>query len=438
MAKNYEVVVVAKGLQKDGGQVIKSRFLINAESKKNAFEIAKKMWKNDMEESDFHITDVLLEDDYRNKYLKMAKGGSIKVGDKVRSTVFNDISGEVISKKGEMLMVVGKNKNNPSKVKHEVLRVNEVEKMANGGTTGLSDKEKSIIEQYKKTIVKLYNDLIARTKERDSQRIYTTDLNDHLILIDRMKRGSWKNAWAFWNGMDSIPREKITNGAYDLLMKKNNITSYAKGGEVDSSAINKLWEGYAEAVLFTEVDMDTDESLDSQYSIYDFDEKTVKETKKMLGVFYSQNKEAIQDSGLDLNTIGNDIWYTRSGQGAGFFDHSLDDDVEQKLINGANALGEYPSVEVYNGKISIRGGRVFAKGGKVISQFRVTSGRGGGKETWVISHPKIEQKGVYFKSDYSESEAKNHWYENVFQKYEKGFYAKGGSLSGFNYSIGGL
>ncbi len=68
----------------------------------------------------------------------------------------------------------------------------------------------------------------------------------------------------------------------------------------------------------------------------------------------------------------------------------------------------------------------YAKGGSVISQFKVTSGRGGGKETWIISHPKIEDKGVYFKSDYTESEAKNDWYKNVFQKYEKGFYAKGG------------
>ena len=29
-------------------------------------------------------------------------------------------------------------------------------------------------------------------------------------------------------------------------------------------------------------------------------------------------------------------------------------------------------------------------------------------------------------------------YENVFKNYEKGFYAKGGLLGGFNYSIGGL
>ena len=133
----------------------------------------------------------------------------------------------------------------------------------------------------------------------------------------------------------------------------------AKGGEV----IDKLWQGYSEAILFTEIDLDTDEPLDSNYSISDFDSKTVKDSKEMLSKFYNDNKDAIIKSGLDLSIVGNDVWYTRSGQGAGFFDHSLEDDIEKKLIAGAKALGEYPSVETYDGKISVRGGRVFKKGG---------------------------------------------------------------------------
>jgi hypothetical protein len=140
---------------------------------------------------------------------------------------------------------------------------------------------------------------------------------------------------------------------------------YAKGGSVDDSIIDELWSGYASAVLFTETDSDSGEPLDSEYSISDFDKETVTSTKKMLAEFYSKNKEAIEESELDLDTIGNDVWYTRSGQGAGFFDHSLDAEVEEKLTKGAKALGEYPSVETYDGKISVRGGRTFAKGGFV-------------------------------------------------------------------------
>jgi hypothetical protein len=133
---------------------------------------------------------------------------------------------------------------------------------------------------------------------------------------------------------------------------------YAYGGGLDTE-ISKLYKGYLEAVIFTE-----EENLGSYYTIHDFDKATQKSTKDMLTRFYNENEKAILESGLDLETIGNDIWYTRSGQGAGFFDHSLDDDVERKLINGAKKLGEFPSVEEYKGKISIRGGRVFAHGGE--------------------------------------------------------------------------
>jgi hypothetical protein len=156
------------------------------------------------------------------------------------------------------------------------------------------------------------------------------------------------------------------------LTEEEQAQYFAKGGSVDDSVIDELFNGYASAVLFTETDSDSGEPLDSEYSISDFDKETVTSTKKMLAEFYSKNKEAIEESELDLDTIGNDIWYTRSGQGAGFFDHSLDSEVEEKLIKGAKALGEYPSVETYDGKISIRGGRTFAKGGFVATvEFNV-------------------------------------------------------------------
>ena len=157
---------------------------------------------------------------------------------------------------------------------------------------------------------------------------------------------------------------RLDNQWYAIVEARNRKNkNYANGGSVDDSIIDELFNGYASAVLFTETDYDSGEPLDSEYSISDFDKETVTSTKKMLAEFYSKNKEAIEESELDLFTIGNDVWYTRSGQGAGFFDHSLDSEVEEKLTKGAKALGEYPSVETYDGKISIRGGRTFAKGG---------------------------------------------------------------------------
>jgi hypothetical protein len=196
----------------------------------------------------------------------------------------------------------------------------------------------------------------------------------------------------------------IENGIYDVLNPKTNrihrvtlnqikyanggglanvpesfpetdAMSYKTGGGVNNEEINLLLNGYFSAVLFAETDYDTEESLDANYSMSDFDKETVDSTKKMLTDFYSKNKKAIKDSGLDLDTIGMDIWYARAGHGAGFFDHNLDSDVEQKLTKGAKALGEYPTVETYDGKISIRGGRVFkANGGGLGKGFEYSIG----------------------------------------------------------------
>ena len=66
---------------------------------------------------------------------KMAKGGTIKVGDKVRSTTFKGVEGEVISKKGDMLFVRKHDATSNGDMQHDVLRIDEVEKMADGGVT---------------------------------------------------------------------------------------------------------------------------------------------------------------------------------------------------------------------------------------------------------------------------------------------------------------
>lgn len=167
-------------------------------------------------------------------------------------------------------------------------------------------------------------------------------------------------------------REKVGelgNNKIKELLKKQ---TFAKGGEV-SDEVEQLWRGYSAAILFAEIDMETDEPLDWNYSVDDFDAQTVSDSKEMLHKYYMENKDAIAKSGLDLFVVGNDIWYTRAGHGVGFFDHSLDSDVEKRLIKGAKMLGEYPTVETYNGKISVRGGRIFndyAKGGKV-GKFKV-------------------------------------------------------------------
>ena len=215
---------------------------------------------------------------------------------------------------------------------------------------------------------------------------------------------------------------------YDKLLADSQYADggmMAKGGEV----IDKLWQGYAEAILFTEIDLDTDEPLDSNYSISDFDSKTVKDSKEMLRKFYNDNKDAIIKSGLDLSIVGNDVWYTRSGQGAGFFDHSLEDDTEKKLIAGAKALGEYPSVETYDGKISVRGGRVFKKGGTFAAGVKAIEKRLVGTKV----NPKYQKDygKTYDKEEAHEAASKIKGKMRAMElanKYKKKKLAKGGTI----------
>jgi hypothetical protein len=70
--------------------------------------------------------------------------------------------------------------------------------------------------------------------------------------------------------------------------------------------------------------------------------KAYTEIKKFLDLAGDSVIEAIETNGLER--LGHDIWLTRNGHGAGFFDHSYDDENEKRLIQAGNALKE---VDVY-------------------------------------------------------------------------------------------
>jgi hypothetical protein len=65
-----EVVVVAKELEKDGGRILKFRYLMAFDNKKDAIQHAKQMWIDEHDKSDLHIVEVLTADDYKQKYMQ--------------------------------------------------------------------------------------------------------------------------------------------------------------------------------------------------------------------------------------------------------------------------------------------------------------------------------------------------------------------------------
>jgi len=145
---------------------------------------------------------------------------------------------------------------------------------------------------------------------------------------------------------------------------------------IDPQNLNEILKGYIEAALWTEEErlMDDANSMnttdDNDY--YDEEDETPDEIK-FLRIMKEKNQrktiesfsrediepdslirayqdikefirlagdeavnEAINEKGFEQ--LGHDIWLTRNGHGAGFFDHSYDN--EQKLMDAAHALKE--------------------------------------------------------------------------------------------------
>jgi hypothetical protein len=82
----YEMVVVSKELEKDGGSFHKDRFFVSAKDIDEAKKIAIELWQKEFGDSDLSIVKVMSNELYKLKYMNMyADGGKVKFSDKVKS-----------------------------------------------------------------------------------------------------------------------------------------------------------------------------------------------------------------------------------------------------------------------------------------------------------------------------------------------------------------
>jgi hypothetical protein len=82
----YEMVVVSKELEKDGGSFHKDRFFVSAKDIDEAKKIAIELWQKEFGDSDLSIVKVMSNELYKLKYMNMyADGGKVKFADKVKS-----------------------------------------------------------------------------------------------------------------------------------------------------------------------------------------------------------------------------------------------------------------------------------------------------------------------------------------------------------------
>lgn len=98
---------------------------------------------------------------------------------------------------------------------------------------------------------------------------------------------------------------------------------------------NSFLGGYLECALWT---AEHDEA-----TIFDFDPDTLTEAKSLCDRFEAENAEALEryyeKTNRTASSAGHDLWLTRNGHGAGFWDR-VEGDAFLDLCAAAKALGE--------------------------------------------------------------------------------------------------
>lgn len=148
---------------------------------------------------------------------------------------------------------------------------------------------------------------------------------------------------------------------------------------MDSKLINQILKGYIEAALWTEEER-LKEEIPSDELIYGDDDNDSDELEKLIRLTANLNKKtfdeftredieddslikaytdikefisivgeenillAIDEDEVEPDRIGMDLWLSRNGHGAGFFDGHYDYDREKIFIDGAKKLG---TVDLY-------------------------------------------------------------------------------------------
>lgn len=149
-----------------------------------------------------------------------------------------------------------------------------------------------------------------------------------------------------------------------VISEEKTIKTFSHGGEITKERIDEILKHYIMAALWSSTD-ESHEPLDSKYSIDDISEETKKKMREDVEKFVNENIEAINKSELLDEQIGHDLWLTRNRHGAGFFDHNLDSEIEEKLTKGAQSLGETNLEVGDDNKIYSleNGGKIYNKGG---------------------------------------------------------------------------
>ncbi len=147
---------------------------------------------------------------------------------------------------------------------------------------------------------------------------------------------------------------------------------------LNNEELKEIMQGYIACALWTEEENIKEQLPNNNFSVADRDDNEESVFDKLIRTTNDSNKKSIDSLSIDdidtdsliqayndikkfidlageqailyaiqekgLQQLGHDFWLTRNHHGAGFFDHSYDDEVEKILTHAAQAL---KSVDMY-------------------------------------------------------------------------------------------
>jgi hypothetical protein len=164
--------------------------------------------------------------------------------------------------------------------------------------------------------------------------------------------------YRYWQNLGKTKQNKNMKDLLKTILMEALLTPEGKLDEITEKEMKQILSGYLGCVLFTE-----EYNLEREFHRFNETQKEAlfhgqdfqtwlsdsitddmrlaayMDIKKfMVDAGEEALREAIEEEGLQR--LGMDIWYSRNGHGAGFFDHSYEQETEDKLTAAAKALGE--------------------------------------------------------------------------------------------------
>lgn len=106
----------------------------------------------------------------------------------------------------------------------------------------------------------------------------------------------------------------------------------------------KIMLGYLEAALWTEEERLGQEYDDLDFNVHNFTEDAeidvYEDIRKFISVLSEKTIAFLKADGIEPSQIGHDLWLTRNGHGAGFWDRGLDEEITKDIMDSVKNLKE--------------------------------------------------------------------------------------------------